>query len=131
MENFFSGDQIIEILKLGLIGLVFVFVFFTYLLLRAEQSRDGEPSEKMLKSVRNFSIISLVCAIVVGFFSVLELTLKSGQQDCSVCKESLEKAVMLSSSPQQTVISLRQLIKNNIEPCIQRMESEEELNLTK
>ena len=42
---------IIEILKIGLSGLVFLLAFLAYRLLAREQSRD-EPNSKMLRNVR-------------------------------------------------------------------------------
>lgn len=59
----FDNINIIEILKLGLPGLVFILAFLSYQLLKREQAR-AEPSIPILKSIRQYMYLSIFLAVL-------------------------------------------------------------------
>ena len=93
----------------------------TYLLLKAEQKREGEVRANILHSIQRFMYVSIVFVVVVGGFSIIELVIsKPDNKTPEICQEKLERMVKLSKSPIQTVDSLRKLIENSVSPCIEK-----------
>ena len=125
MEELLKGDQIISILKLGLIGLVFIIIFFTFRLLKTEQKKEA-PNTNILKSVKNFSVVTILFAVIVGGFSILEMTFQPKRSVCDDCIDDLEIVLELSNSPAQSKETLRQLIANKVGHCVEEMKRERE-----
>lgn len=61
----FESLNVIEVLKFGLSGLVFLFSLLSFWLFRAEQQRDT-PRPKMLGYIAAFGMLNLVAAILVA-----------------------------------------------------------------
>lgn len=55
--------NIIEVLKVGLPGLVFLLSMLSFRLLSIEQKKDS-PSPLMLKAIRNFMLINVILAVM-------------------------------------------------------------------
>jgi hypothetical protein len=68
--NNLGNLQIVEILKLGLIGLAFLFFFLAWNLLRKEQQRDT-VRQPILGMIRTYMVLSIVLVVVVGGFDVV------------------------------------------------------------
>jgi hypothetical protein len=64
--------NIIEILKLGLIGLAFLLALLIYLLLSREQKKNI-PNEKMLSEIKKFRGTVILLIVVIGIFNIFEL----------------------------------------------------------
>jgi len=63
--------DIVEILKLGLPGLVFLLSMFSYRLLAREQHRD-KPSTPILKSIRHYMYLNILLAILTASAPLIE-----------------------------------------------------------
>ena len=55
--------DVLEVLKLGFVGIAFLLAALTFLLLRAEQKVTPYPRDKMIKSISTFMAFSLVLAV--------------------------------------------------------------------
>jgi hypothetical protein len=69
MDNL-GNLQIVEILKLGLIGLAFLFFLLAWNLLRKEQQKDP-PRHPILGMIRTFMVLSIVLVVLVGGFELV------------------------------------------------------------
>lgn len=120
MENWFLNNHIINILKVGLSGFAFLIILMSYLLLKAEQKRKDKARNNLLKSINNFTKLSILFVAIVGGFSILDYTMQSRQESAESknCEEVLKRMVRLSSSPNHDVESLRMLIKRSVNECI-------------
>lgn len=119
----FDGNWIIDTLKLGLIGLVFLIIYYTFQLLKTEQKKD-RPNANILKSIKNFNITTISFAVIVGTFTILEFIYKPKPTVCDRCIEDLELTIELSNSPAQTAKSLQELINRNVGNCLQEMKKD-------
>ena len=73
-------DIVVDILKIGLSGFVFLLIFLAFRLLRKEQNVD-KPRPILLKKISQFMWISVALAIIVGFFSLAEHSFKNELKD--------------------------------------------------
>jgi len=62
---------IVDILKVGLIGLAFLFFLLAWNLLRKEQQKDP-PRPPILGMIRTFMLLSIVLVVIVGGFEVVK-----------------------------------------------------------
>lgn len=124
MEEILGANHIVEILKLGLSGLVFLLTLLTFRLLKIEQGKNN-PRENILKSIKSFSRVTLIAALLVGVFGLLEIIYRpTSSHNCDTCIESLETVIELAGSPNQDVESLRGLIRNQIQPCMENIKDD-------
>jgi len=77
MENL----NIIEILKLGLTGLVFLLALLSFKLLSQEQNSKNEPREIIIKTINRFMTMSIILTLLVGSFSLFDISKKSKQTE--------------------------------------------------
>ena len=113
-----SGEDIVKILGTGIAGLSFLFVVLSYSLLRKEQDRQGEPRAEMLKHINRFTYTTLVFAVLVGLFTLIDgVGGRSGDFPAD-CREQLDRAQVLLNSDQHTSESLKQLFRNTLGECI-------------
>ncbi|RMI00773.1 MAG: hypothetical protein D6681_11160 [Calditrichaeota bacterium] len=105
MENL----PVVDILKVGLSGLVFLFTFLAYRLLQQEQQR-GEPRDKILQSIYRFMWMSVLLAFLVGGFDLLKwLTSDNGNEEqLAGLKQQFQQQLMLKN---QEIDSLKQIIE--------------------
>lgn len=73
-------DIVVDILKIGLSGFVFLLIFLAFRLLRKEQNIDN-PRPILLKKISQFMRISVALAIIVGIFSLAEHFFKNESKD--------------------------------------------------
>jgi len=67
----FENLNVIEILRLGLSGLLFLFTVLAYRLINREQQRDGEPRRGILQTIFIFMGINFLAGVLVaaaGYF---------------------------------------------------------------
>ena len=72
-------SEVIEILKLGLPGLVFLLAGFSYRLLAKEQEKDN-PSPEVLKSIKYFASINVVLALLTIASPIIDNTYFSNSE---------------------------------------------------
>ena len=114
----FSPEQVVTILQLGISGVAFIFLLMSFVLLKNEQRRKDGPSDKMLKSIRQFSLLSLFFAVIVGGVTLLDKLIPGkSQQITEQCMEAIERAKLLSESAGQTAESLSGLIVSTDNAC--------------
>ena len=110
---------IVDILKLGLIGLVFLLMLLGFRLLRNEQ-RKKTPNKEILKRASLFVWQSILIAILAGAVELGHRIFdhySSVPQEIKVCMEELESLNLISQHPNQTVESLRSAIRNTWMAC--------------
>ena len=112
---------VVDILKVGLAGLVFLLMFLSYRLLAAEQARPA-PRSAMLSSARRFAwICVLLISLVAGSTLFERVYLSSGESAGSAklesCRQSLLRLQTLSAQEESNVASLRTLIANHVAAC--------------
>jgi len=112
-----SGEDIITILGTGISGLAFLFVVLSYILLRKEQDREGEPREKMLTYINRFTYMTLVFAVLVAVFTLTDGGVEQSGELHPDCKEQIDRAEALLNSDQHTKESLVQLFKSTLGQC--------------
>ncbi|MEC8812946.1 MAG: hypothetical protein VXY23_16670 [Pseudomonadota bacterium] len=113
----FSPEQLIAVLQLGFSGVAFVFLLMSFMLLKSEQSRETGPNDKMLRAIRQFSLMSLVFAVLVGGIALVDKSLGTGNTVSAQCEQAISRAKLLSQSPEQTADTLRGLIATTINQC--------------
>ena len=113
-----SGEDIVKILGTGIAGLSFLFVVLSYILLRKEQERQGEPRTEMLKHIHRFTFTTLIFALLVGMFTLLEVWGSGAPGLTDDCKIQLERSQVLLESDQHTKESIKQLFENALRECI-------------
>lgn len=71
MNNMFDNLNILEILRVGLSGLLFLLSFLAYRLIDREQQREGSPREGILRTIYVFMSVNLLGAVLVAFSGYL------------------------------------------------------------
>ena len=114
----FSAEQILAFLQLGISGVAFVFLAMSFILLRNEQVKKDKPRENILSSIRQFSRLSLVFALLVAAMMVLDLYVQKEVVLSLKCKASLERARLLAmNKTPHSIESLHQLLNNTLAQC--------------
>lgn len=117
MEFGLSTDDIVKILGTGISGLAFLFVALSYLLLRKEQDREGEPRGEMLHNINRFTWTTLIFALLVGSFTLIKSEKDSFAELPVACKEQLDRSRVLLESDQHNLQSMRQLLVTTLVRC--------------
>ncbi|ARD44450.1 hypothetical protein [Colwellia sp. PAMC 21821] len=114
----FSASDLINILQLGISGVAFVFLAMSYTLLRKEQEREQEPRDKMLSSIRQFSILSFAFAILVAGIGVYDNKTQASDSITVSCQNALDRAEVLSATKSDyNLDTLHELLTNTISSC--------------
>ena len=89
---------IIEILKVGLSGLVFLIAFLGYRLLRKEQEKEV-PRDKILRTVLAFMLMCFIVALMVGGVELIKFVRgsSSGPETSELSNSLKEKDVIIAS----------------------------------
>lgn len=86
-----SDISIVEILKVGLSGLVFLIALLGYHLLRKEQEKD-DPRDTVFKTVLAFIVLCFIMALIVGGMELIKFFSDSNSHSKeSVTKQQLEQ----------------------------------------
>ena len=67
MKNPFEGFDVLEILRVGISGLLFLFSFLAYRLIAREQRREGAARGGILTAIYVFMGVNLLGAVLVAF----------------------------------------------------------------
>tara|TARA_R110001599_G_C12266998_1_gene660928 strand:- start:241 stop:603 length:363 start_codon:yes stop_codon:yes gene_type:complete len=114
----FSAADIVTILQLGISGVAFIFLAMSYILLRKEQERENEPRDKMLVSIRQFSLLSFAFAVLVASIGVYDRLALGNQVIPTSCKDALDRAEVLSIDKSlHSLDSIYELLANTISAC--------------
>lgn len=112
--------DIVEILKLGLTGLVFLLMLMGFRLLHQQQGKQ-EPSETLLKRASLFVWQSIIVACLVAAvqFGSLLLThdLGASQKKLDSCLTEIASLNRVSTHPDQSTDTLRSAIRNTWTAC--------------
>ena len=109
--------DIVEILKVGLSGLVFLLAFMAYRLLALEQKKK-KADPKFLRNVRLFSWQCVFLVLLLAGINIFErVTPLPPGVEIRKCRESMLRLESLSSMEDQSAEDLRLLIQNHIETC--------------
>jgi hypothetical protein len=112
-----SGLNVVEILKLGVSGLVFLLAFLGYNLLR--NATQNNASVPILAAVRFYMWIALTLAGVVTVGGLAEHFIASEGRinDVRECRNSLARLDTQSKMPDVTVDNLRHGIAGHLAKC--------------
>ena len=105
---------IVDILKLGLIGLVFLLMFLGFRLLNNEQKKK-EPNKDLLKRASLFVWQSIIVAVLVGAVEIGHRIFEHRQIES--CLDAIESLNTVSQHPDQTLETLRAAIRNTWTEC--------------
>jgi hypothetical protein len=104
--------SIVEILKAGLSGLVFLIALLGYHLLRKEQERD-EPRDTVFKTVLAFIVLCFVMALMVGGLELIKFFSNSNSHSReSATKEQLEQKDTMISAQKEEIRGLESTISD-------------------
>jgi hypothetical protein len=102
--------SVVEILKVGLSGLVFLIAFLGYHLLRKEQERD-EPRDTVFKTVLAFIVLCFIMALMVGGLELIKFFSDSNSHSQeSATKEQLDKKDTIISSQKEEIRGLESTV---------------------
>lgn len=115
-----SASIILQILKVGLSGLVFLLCAMAFQLLRAEQ-RKVHLDPKMLKSINRYLWQGIFCAVLVGFFSLADAYLarqhRAQADSLEACGDSLQRLDTYSKLPNISSDDLRSVVAKHVSAC--------------
>lgn len=116
----FSASDLVSILQVGISGVAFLFLAMSYNLLRKEQEREKEPRDKILSSIKQFSMFSFAFAILVAGVGVYDAQSLPNNTISASCKASLERAELISTDRSiHTIDTIHELLENTIADCKQ------------
>lgn len=124
-------QTILDILRLGFSGLIFLFAALAYRLLSKEQERD-KPNEKILKNVRFFALFALALALVAGSFSLAETLLhqdeiiSKNRTTIRVCRRNAEHLATIGKISDASTETLSAAIKATTALCLPLLETLDE-----
>lgn len=106
---------------------MFLVIVLSYFLLRSEQKLPKDKRDpNFLKVILRFNTISILFVLLVGGFGLLQLMITPTPSEPSAkCSESIERMIKLADSPQQSVETLRALIKNSTNACLEQEVNDE------
>jgi len=109
-------DKVVPILQTGLAGLAFMLAFLSYRIISTEQDKD-EPRNQILKSARNYFILCILLAAVVGGFQVTKTIV--GTIDAKQVSECKDSFTLLRSRREraETIEDLHNAINLHLEKC--------------
>lgn len=113
---------VVEILKVGLSGLVFLLAFLTHRLLSREQLKE-KPNLKILQSVKFFFWQNILLVVLLAGVTIFDRLAPSSTQLHDDCRDSISRLDTLASKEGQTVESMRTLIQNHIATCRPSLEN--------
>lgn len=109
-------DEIISILQVGFSGVAFLFLVMSFKLLRNEQDRKDHPRDSVLQSIRSFSKLTLLFALLVLISSIIDNALNPKQLPAN-CEAALNRAEQLITSDNHNAETIRTLFNSTITQC--------------
>jgi hypothetical protein len=119
-------SMVVDILKVGLSGLVFLLMFLAYRLLATEQKMSA-PRAAILLSVKRFLWTCVLLILLVAGTEGFERIYKPDRgaaltRQLEECRESLLRLQSLSAQGDLNVADLRTLIANHAAVCSPALE---------
>lgn len=117
---------IVDILKVGLSGLVFILMFLAYRLLATEQKMEV-PRRAILSSIKGFAWTCVLLIVLVAGMTVFEQVYLPDKgaalaRELEQCRGSLLRLQSLSAQGESSVADLRTLIANHVAVCSPALE---------
>lgn len=113
-------SETVEILKVGLSGLVFLLTGYGYHLLAREQQK-ATPNAATLRTIQRFVWQNVLVVLVVGGFSLVTLILNKDDNltkaQLARCNASLKNLDTIRQLPGSTESSLRNAIAGHVANC--------------
>lgn len=113
------GTGVVEILKAGLSGLVFLLAYMSYRLVRRLDSQSASP--KSLEIAQRFMIFSLVLAVLVAVSSTIDLYMRrqaaNAERELAPCRDAVARIKAAGLDPLASAGELRATMTNQIQPC--------------
>jgi hypothetical protein len=72
MNSMFQNLNVVEVLRLGISGLLFLFALFAYNLINREQKREGYPRQGIVRSIYVFMAVNCLGAVLVFLSSIFQ-----------------------------------------------------------
>lgn len=121
-----SLRTVVDILKVGLAGLVFLLMFLSYRLLAAEQ-KQASPRPAILSSAKGFAWTCVLLIVLVAGATIFERVYTPGRdpavtKQLEACRQSLLRLQTLSAQNDSNVANLRTLIANHVAACTPALE---------
>lgn len=118
--------MVVDILKVGLSGLVFLLMFLAYRLIAAEQ-KVAAPRPSILSSAKGYAWTCVLLIVLVAGTGVFELVYLPDQDPALTrqlveCRNSLLRLQSLSAQGDSNVAALRTLIANHAAVCSPALE---------
>ncbi|WNG39523.1 hypothetical protein F0U61_42035 [Archangium violaceum] len=113
------GDlPIVDVLRLGLSGLVFLLSYLAYKLLAQEQAKPS-PNTRRMKGVVLFMALSVLSALIVGGFSLAELLLRRDEPRRMLrdCRVSLARVETYLKMPNVSPQDFRSIVQGHVGQC--------------
>ena len=109
-------DYVVQILQAGLAGLAFLLAFLSFKIISKEQSKEI-PRSEILQSARNYFVMCIILAVIVGGFQVTQYLLESKDElRLSECRDSFE--ILSSREDRATSIEdMSRAIQEHIGVC--------------
>ncbi len=110
---------VVDILKLGLIGLVFLLMLLGFRILHSEQIKES-PNAQVLKRATVFVWQSIIVAALLGAVEITHRVIDrpvTDDQRAEACFNEIDALRLVAQHPDQTVGSLRSAIRNTWTAC--------------
>jgi|SRR5215469_9791776 len=118
------GPGVVDILKVGLSGLVFLLAYMSYRLL--SRANTGSTS---LRNAQRFMIFTLVLTLLVVISSIVDVYLKkrdaSSAHDLGRCRDAVARIETAGRDPRTTLEELRATVNNQLPACAPLFEKED------
>jgi predicted permease len=108
-------SSVVDILKLGLSGLVFLLAYLGYRLLSREQAKD-KPNKSTFRNIIVFNVFAFLSALLVGVLSLIQVW-ASRDPVAAACRDSFSRLKTTSTLGGVTTDDLRAAIQTHEGSC--------------
>ncbi len=113
------GTGVVDILKIGLSGLVFLLAYMSYRIISRVDTRSA--SQRSLQIAQRFMIFTLLLTVLVIVSSTVDLYVKregaSSERDIGQCRDAVARIETVGRDPSTTLEELRATINNQLPAC--------------
>jgi hypothetical protein len=113
------GSGVVDVLKVGLPGLVFLLAYMSYRLLGQVGTQSTSP--RSLRNAQRFMIFTLALTLLVIISSTIDVYLKKQEaisaHDVSRCHDAVARVQTASSDLHTTPEDLRATVNNQLPSC--------------
>jgi len=121
------GSGVVEILKAGFSGLVFLFGCLSYRLLSRANAQSASP--RTLQNAQRFMIFTVVLMLLVAISSVVDVYMKKqdsiSAHEVEQCRDAVARVETTSTDQRTTLEELRATVHNQLPACKALFEKED------